>query len=342
MEEKYVGVISSRLSGFKRPSMAEKVWNFQCPLCKETKKKAYFYPSKTTLRFKCFKCGENLAFRKLLEMLDDEVYKDYVMELFKERQVPMPAIPFTSKVGNLDQFFKPHKYVEGLNTPLLQKVSSLPASHYCKQYIVSRMIPNKFHARLFFAEKFKAYTNSLVPGKFDEKSLRFEEPRLIIPLLNEEGKMFGFQGRSFKPDSPTKYITIYLIKNHVCVYGLDGLKPSDRIYVVEGPFDSMFIPNALAMLGAGFDPTLKAYGVVPSQTTIVYDNERRNKKIIELIEDAIKDEYSVCLWPDEVKQKDINEMVCAGRSGTDIQKIIDTSTYKGMTASLKLAGWKRV
>jgi hypothetical protein len=72
------------------------------------------------------------------------------------------------------------------------------------------------------------------------------------------------------------------------------------------------------------------------------DNERRNKQIIEHIEKCIDLGYNICLWPDNVEHKDINDMVLAGMSEVEIKGIIDSNTYHGLQAKMKLVSWRRV
>jgi hypothetical protein len=52
--------------------------------------------------------------------------------------------------------------------------------------------------------------------------------------------------------------------------------------------------------------------------------------------------YAVCLWPDTVKEKDINEMILAGRSEDQILDTINTNTFQGMEAKLRFSTWKKI
>ena len=85
---------------------------------------------------------------------------------------------------------------------------------------------------------------------------------------------------------------------------VDKSKP---IYVVEGPLDSLFLDNCIAVAGADFSN-------MEGDLTVIYDNEPRNKEINKQIEKTIDQGKSVCLWPDTMKCKDINDMIIAGYS----------------------------
>ena len=51
--------------------------------------------------------------------------------------------------------------------------------------------------------------------------------------------------------------------------------------------------------------------------------------------------YSVCIWPETVKEKDINEMILGGMTSQDIIDIIDNNTYSGLQANFQLSRWQK-
>ena len=75
--------------------------------------------------------------------------------------------------------------------------------------------------------------------------------------------------------------------------------------------------------------------------TFILDNEPRNKQICNYIEKLIEMDRDVCIWPDNISEKDINDM--AYRLSTKkIQKIIDENTYNGLEAKLRFNEWRKV
>ena len=56
------------------------------------------------------------------------------------------------------------------------------------------------------------------------------------------------------------------------------------IYVTEGPIDSLFLPNSIAVAGSDFK---KIPEDIKDNAILVYDNEPRNTEIVKKIEQVI-------------------------------------------------------
>ena len=338
LDAKYVSLLSFRLRNFK--AKANYNWNMSCPICGDSKTnkhkaRGYIYPSKGELIFHCHNCNVTRKFSKLLEFLDNSLYGEYIRERLIAEPLPKTDVQiFAEKM-------KPPKFQSGTPLRTLKKVSSLPIDHTVKKYVMARQIPSEYHYKLFVCPKFKQWVNEMLPDKFE--SLENDEQRLIIPLLDAEGNMFGFQGRSFRPNSPLRYITIILDDTKPKLFGLDTVKSTSTVYVVEGPIDSMFIPNAVASCGGDITVDLKSISEDIAKFVVVYDNEPRNVDTVRKIEKAIAHGYRVCIWPTSPDRKqDINDMVLAGATPQKIVDIIRNNTYSGIQATLKLQMWKRV
>lgn len=327
IDYKYVGLISNRLDMFKR--RGNDSYNCRCPLCGDSKSnrsktRGYILSKKGNAVYYCHNCGVSVAFGKFIEMLDPEMYKQYKQEKFvdKHNKVERPV--------DITSFEKP-KFIRESPLKQLKKISQLDPSHPAKMYVDSRKIPTPYHARLFYAPKFKKWVNSIIPEKFDDTK---DEPRLIIPFIDEEGSLFAFQGRSFSKEG-IRYITIILDDSKPKLFGLDKVNMDERFYVTEGPIDSMFLPNAIAMAGADLGSSLNRDNAV-----IVFDNEPRNSEIVKRMSKYIDQGYKLSFWPDYIPYKDINEMSMSGLS--NYQKIIDDNIFQGLAAKARLSTWKKV
>ena len=126
-----------------------------------------------------------------------------------------------------------------------------------------------------------------------------------------------------------------LDENQSKVYGLHRINPHEKVYIVEGPFDSLFLENSVGMAGSDIDP--RSYNW--SDYIWVYDNEPRNREIVNRLTKSVNRGDKVVIWPKSVEQKDINDMYLSGHNVVDMVKL---NTYQGLKAKAKLIGWKRV
>ena len=326
IEQKYLNIVSSQLLRFKKTN--DFVWNFRCPYCGDSQKnsskaRGFVFRKESNLIYKCHNCGVGASFKNLLNHIDPKICNDYIFEKYKKNE---PEV-------DIGKFTQP-KFMKG-PSPLksLKKVSSLKHDHPVKRFVESRQIPSKVHYELFYAPKFYEWVNKIIPNKFP--SLKCDHPRLVIPFLDENNKMFAFQGRAFGNEIP-KYITITLDPDKNKIYGLNRLDTKKPKLVVEGPIDSLFLDNCIAVGGADFTRLEK------ENTTIVFDNERRNYEVLKQIEKTINLGYNVVLWPDDIKEKDINDMVISGKTKDEIQTIIKNNTYQGNMAKIRFSKWRKI
>jgi len=326
IEKKYLMIASSQLQRFKKTG--DCLYNFRCPYCGDsqkssTKARGFIFRKELNLIYKCHNCGVGASFSNLLKHIDPKIYNDYIMERYKKNEPELPDI---------GKFTQP-KFMKG-PSPLksLKKISSLSHDHPVKKFVMNRQIPSTVHFELFFAPKFYTWVNTVVPNKF--ASLNGDHPRLVIPFFDENSKMFAFQGRAFGNEIP-KYITITLDPDKDKIYGLNRLDSTKPIQVTEGPIDSMFLDNCVAVGGADFSR------LPVENTTIIFDNERRNVEILKQIEKTIYMGYNVVLWPDDLKEKDINDMILSGLTKEEVQTIINNNSYQGNMAKIKFTQWRR-
>ena len=319
VDSKYIGLVSSRLQKFKR--VKADLYNFRCPICGDSQKhknkaRGYFYSVRADINFRCHNCGASMTFSNFLKQIDPTVHKQYVFEKFKVGHTGRGSVVEEPKFN-----FEPPKFKPTLDLP---KASANPAA---KKYLENRKLnPDKF----YYTDKFKAWSNSQ-KETFD--SVEYDEPRIIIPLFYKN-TFVGFQGRSLGP-SKVKYITVMINDDAPKIYGLDNIRRGAPVFVTEGPFDSTFLLNSIAMCGA--DGDVGKWGI--STPVWVYDNEPRNREIVRRIENTIDRGERVVIWPSNIPEKDINDMVLAGH---DVQSVVESNIYNGLEAKLQFNTWKRI
>lgn len=322
VDVKYIGLISSRLQRFKR--VKNSLYNFRCPICGDSQKnknksRGYFYKVKNNTNYKCHNCGINISFSNFLKKIDSTLYEHYCLDKFKEG---FTGKNFSTKAPKFE--FKAPVFTKKVKLDLPRASENLSSKEYLEK---RKLNPDKF----YYAEKFKQWTNTLI-DTFNDKSLSYEESRIIIPLIYKN-KLIGYQGRTLG-SSKIKYITIMLDDSAPKIYGLDEIKKDKTVYITEGPFDSEFIPNSIAMCGADGDVSKFDF----SDCVWIYDNEPRNSEIIDRIEKCILKGQKVVIWPNHIHEKDINAMVLAGHS---VQELVEQNTYHGLEANLKFTAWKK-
>ena len=326
---KYINILSVRLEQFKQKG--KNLFNFRCPYCGDsqkdkTKARGYLYAVKNDMFYKCHNCGLGTNMPNFIKDRDQKLYSEYCLEKFKKK-------PKKEEVDFKPKFDK----VEFDDLNLGMKISDLKDTHPAKKFVLDRKIPRDKLDLLYCCNRFMTLVNRVKPGTF--KDVTKDYPRLIIPFYDESGKLFAFQGRAFGKEQP-KYITIKLDESKQKVYGLERVNFLQPIKVVEGPLDSLFLDNCLASAGADLKNVKKS--LPEDQITYIYDNEPRNREIIKHMYSVIDKGYSLVIWPDDLKHKDINDMIISGLTSEQITDIIHNNTFSGLAATAKLDFYKRV
>ena len=321
VDSKYIGLISSRLQKFKR--VKADLYNFRCPICGDSQKhknkaRGYFYQVKTNTNYKCHNCGASLSFNNFLKQIDSTLHKQYVMEKFKE-----------GHAGGRNFVVEEPKFE--FKKPVFRKKLDLPRASevtIAKEYLEKRKLdPTKF----FFTNKFKQWTNT---HKQTFDNITRDESRIVIPLYDVDNNLIGFQGRSLGPNS-VKYITVMINEEAPKIYGLDKVKTEKPIYILEGPFDSTLVENSVAMCGSDLD--IRTFGWC--NYIWVFDNEPRNREIVERISKTINRGDQVVIWPSNIEEKDVNDMKLGGH---DVMSVLQSNTYSGLKAKIKFNYWKKI
>ena len=327
---KYLNLLSSRLDKFKQKN--NHLWNFRCPVCGDSKKhknkaRGFVYQLKNELIFKCHNCGVSKSFSNLLLELDPVLHKQYRLEKFTAPKRKPPSKKEAALIRKLK-----NKIPVFTTSPLdsLTKIDDLNKDHPAREYLLNRKLPTE---ALYYTEKFQEWVNSVKPDTFPDTDN--DEPRIIIPFIDKEGVVFGFQGRSLH-STGLRYITILLDEGHPKIFGLNRIDYDKTIFITEGPLDSLLLDNAVAMAGA--DVTLPSELFGSCDVVYVLDNEPRSREITKRIENHIDQGHRVVIWPKDIKQKDINDMLLAGH---DVESLVQSNIFVSLTAKLKLQDWKQ-
>lgn len=338
IDRKYIGLISYRLDRFKQ--VTRDSWNFRCNICGDSQKskskaRGYLFAKAGRVFYHCHNCKISLPFGKFLKASDPVMYRDYLVEVFGgPRDVPKgkSSIPSIDAATDMKSHFNSIK--KDFNLPA---IDDLEENHPARKFLMDRNIPEIFFGDLYYADDFKAAVDEFWPE--NDKNLLEQEHRIVIPFKDAVGSILGFQGRSLD-NTGIRYITIKLNTDSAKIFGLDRLDFTKTIYVVEGPFDSLFIDNALATMDSALYTAPELINETNCDYIFVYDNEPRNREVLKTQKKSINKGQKVVVWPKETNGlKDINDMVNAG---LDVQSIIDANVYQGPQAMLEFNNWSRI
>jgi len=332
---KYLRLISSQLPLFKQKN--NNLYNCRCIICgdsstKKNKARGYFYAVKNDLFYKCHNCNASMHFGSFLKQFNGLQYSQYTLERYNE------GLPSNKPHQKIEDKFKMEEPVfekkeERLLDKLLDRLDTLPEENEAVKFCVKRKIPlEKFH-NLYFIKNIKDIVQ--LNEKYKE-NIKTEEPRLVLPFYNTNDELIAVTCRALRNES-LRYVTVKIKEDELLAFGLDKLDKDKTIFVVEGPIDSLFLPNCIAVAGTAFTK-LDTLDLPKDKVVAILDNQPRNKDVCKILNKMIDSQYKVVIWPQSLEQKDINEMVLAGKNPADI---IKKHTFQGLEAKIKFTEWKR-
>lgn len=327
IDKEYVSKIRFKLERFSQKSPY--LWNFRCPICGDSKKnkfkaRGYIYRRADGLFYTCHNCHVSMNLNSFIKFLDSSIHSQYTLDTFYAEH--------GKKSSSIEtKFDSPSERFDAIKIDL-PTIQSLPENHPAKQYILNRKIPNNRLNDLYYAEDFKSFVEKLIPDT--DQHLKEKEKRIVIPWWDEKNNLLGVQGRALQ-NSQVKYISVKLKDTFRKTFGLNTVNVSKSILVVEGPFDSLFLANAVASLDSNLEHVKKDIG--KGDYIFIYDNEPRNKQIVNSMRRTIDHGEKIVIWPKKITKKDINDMVLAG---IDPENIIKNNTYEGLRAKLEFDQWR--
>lgn len=341
IDAKYLSMISHRLPLFSKKK--SDLYQCRCVICgdsKTDKKKArgYFYRQKNDLFYKCHNCDASKHFGSFLQDFDSNLYTQYVFERYTKGEGGKKAHAKIEKVVDIPQTFQTPVFRKKKNDPFLEvavPLLNLDQSHVARIYVDSRKIPIDKQALLYYIDRTCDITK-IFPQYCD--TILSDEPRILFPFYHD-GKLIGTTLRAIG-SSNLRYIMVKS-DDHPAIFNYDGVDFTKKFYVVEGPIDSLFLNNCMACNGTSFSKLEHIPEVQKNKENcvVVVDNQPRNTEVADITRKYVDLGYHVCIWPENLSEKDINDMVL---SGTDVQELIDANTYSGLMAKLQYAKWRKV
>ena len=315
----------------------ESLYNFRCPLCGDSQKnkvksRGFIYLKKNNYFYMCHNCGASMNFKNFIKMIDKPLYDEYVMELWKYGKSLSDKVKKTDD-PEYNMNFSYNRKRRRFDYDNVIKLSELEEGHIALQYIKNRKITKL--DLLYYSDDFELLVNSILPNH--SYNLIKNDPRIVIPFFDDKYNLVAIQGRTIN-DSSIRYITIKIKDDVLKLYGLDNVKMDNTVYVLEGPLDSLFVDNSVAMAGSDCD---LEYFKKFKDAVFIYDNEPRNSQIVKKMQKVVDNSYGIFIWPEDVKEKDINDMVVNGYTEDKLQTLIRNNIKYGLSAKACLNQWKR-
>jgi transcription elongation factor Elf1 len=330
IDAKYANILSVKLERYTVKKHNPFLANFRCPICgdshkSKTKARGYLLASKNGLAMKCHNCGASMGFDKFIQYVDETLYSQYRLEKFSGKA--------NKKVAKEKFNFSPKNRINEKKTlsNVLISINQLEENHPAAQYCKSRKLPDYKLSYVYYVDDVSKIA-SVLPEYRDK--IRTTEPRLVLPFYDREKTLVGLTMRALD-NNKLRYLTVRVDDEKPMIYGYDQVNLSERVICVEGPIDSLFLDNAVAVGGSDMK---KAIDLLPDDTIYVFDNQPRNKQICSLMMRTIKAGKTVCIFPNTVVAKDINDMA---KMGYKVNDIVRNNVFSGLEAQMQLSLWRK-
>jgi hypothetical protein len=318
--------------------------NHRCLYCGDSQKnkhkaRGYHFVIEQSFIFKCHNCGKSTSSVNFIKDHFPTLHKEYIKEWLQESGKKPKKHASNHKMPSANVFkFTPNQELLNMKKVDLSAIM-FPAKEkqVAREYLQARKVPEDKIDQLWFVES--AQTLALLDVKYRDRVLG-NDPRIVIPFFREDGELVGVSGRAIN-NSPLRYLTMRFLDDVPLIYNIQNVDKTKTIYVTEGPIDSLFLPNSVAVGGSDFK---KIDDGMKENAVIIYDNEPRNGEILKKLEEVIELGYHVCIWDDKriADCKDINDMIMKGLTQSEIVDIIDTCTFEGLSAKIKLMEYKKI
>lgn len=339
----YINLISSRLRNFRK--LSRNKYNFSCPICGDSttnknKARGVILSKGSDVFYYCHNDPAcNSSFDYFLKRLDPSLNRQFRLEKFRQSVISSPIEQSSDVIET-----PPEATRQKLSTPIidlygyLKKVVELPSDHPARVYIDARRIPDEKLQDIWYTDTWLAFTNTITNGT---ATIKTDHPRVVFPLRDKNHLTFAFQGRTLNNNIQPKYLTCKIDETAVKLFGQETINDSKNIFILEGPIDSMFIRNAVAMAGSDLSLDLCPYS---NNRVFVLDNEPRSKIIVAKYHKLLKTGEKVVSWKNcRWVGKDINEMILNNKSCNvvAINKYLRDNIISGLRGKLEIDQWKK-
>ena len=290
----------------------------RCPICGDSKKsrnkaRMHLYMRNGKALVNCFnECScNNKTVYKFLKDYYPNLLENYKQETFGNKIKEIKEIDFSGGVG-----FELAKEPENKPKTLFDLSQYFEKSERVYDYIESRGLDwSPALGEVYLGKKIT------LNGKFYNI-----DDFIVIPLYCGD-KWYGFYSRSMKEHR----FQTFIIDEGLKLWNFYNIDKSKTVYVFEGIFDALSvynsgITNVVACLGA--TPPLSLLEGL--DVVFCLDNDRTG--YLNSIK-YLKKGFKVLCYPENIKEKDINEIL---KTGVDIKDLILNNQVSGILGEIKI------
>jgi len=273
-------------------------WNFSCPLCHEgkSKRKKRGYYSISNCVYHCFNCDASMTGFKFLKLISGTDFEDIKNEYRSLKAHKGDGLSSQINVGLDSSQLSAISYLNSLTSAIKPEWRN-PLTEAATEYLEHRKVLEA------------PYLKGKLYSVFDKKQQEY----ILIPWkINGVDAYYQINDFEHHDSLGRKYI--FPAKREKLLYGLDNIDLSfPYIICLEGVYDSLFIPNAVAIGGKSLtklqkDIITKRY---PNhQIVLSFDND--SSGLDSMMKEIKKHptDFKYFKWFDEnTKEKDINDYV---------------------------------
>lgn len=308
--------------------------NFRCPYCGDSatnssKTRGWFYEYENHLRYGCFNCNYNLPIGTYLKENYPEYYRSWVRD---KRGVTdteqQKEADLEKKLFSIDR-----KKIKELE--YCERIDLLSENHPARKYLVNRKIPQENLHLFYFTKEWKKLANWF--GETETYNKVDPEPRIVIPFWDNDG-IEVIQGRAVRDIDEIRYITVKRNEESLKIFGRERVKQGD-VFIFEGPIDSTFINNAIAIAGGQLDPSVVPY---KNRRVWVLDNENRSTDTMNRYQKLIDEGERIVIWDKCLwKSKDVNDMIIEeGATPESMLDYLKNNIVSGLRAENRFSRWR--
>lgn len=331
LQQKYAGLLGHRFERFSIKNNSPFLATARCPFCgdsqkSKTKARFYIYSKEENLNCFCHNCGYAKSFQRFLKEFDEVIYRQFITERIMEDSPKEYIKPTPKKKISPNDAWK--KFV-------------IPASNHPGAFDVlrKRKIPQEKWDRLYYTDNFYGFyldSCKALNVEVDETKSLPSKGGIVFPSISKDGVLVQLSWRNLDASSSLRYVNIQINEGYK-IFGLDRVDEDEKIFVTEGQFDSLFLKNAVATGDASLERA--AMALPKDKLILVPDNEKRAPVQVGRIQKMINLGFSVVLFPDYIKEKDLNDMHLAGH---DVENLVSLNTFTNLQAKLAFKTWKKI